>query len=97
MQKSRFLLDDPGSGSGSGSGTAVVAGVVADVAESVVVVVAAAVDRMTWMGMIRRIVVDYNRSVGGIGRLPWWAGGALEVAPIYVEEIANLSGCSSRV
>jgi len=47
--------------------------------------------------MSRRIVVDYNRSVGGIDRLPWWAGGALEVAPIYAEEIANLSGCSSRV
>jgi len=61
FQKSRSLLADAGSGSDIA--------VVADVADSAVAV-AAAVDRMTRIGTNRRIVVDYNRSVGGIGRLP---------------------------
>lgn len=87
MQKSCFLLADAGSGSD------IVVGGVADY----VVVAAAAVGSMTRMGMNRRIVVDYNRSVGGTGRLPWWAGGALDVAPICIEEIAGASGCSYRV
>ena len=59
FQKSCFLVAE------ADSGTDVV---VVGAAGGVVAVAVAAADPMTRRGMSRRIVVGYNRSVGGIGR-----------------------------
>jgi len=62
FQKSCFLVAEADSG---GNVAVVVVGAGGGV---VAVAVAAAADPMTRRGMNRRVVVGYNRSVGGIGR-----------------------------